>query len=188
VNAVKGKWIHAPVHEFFESLKQHFGYLPFIAEDLGIITDDVRDVMKKIGLPGMLVLQFCFENFPSNPYAPHNHITNRLVYTGTHDNNTVKGWFENEASGEVKDTLSKYLGREPQKEEIHLDLIRMAIFSVADTAIIPVQDLLGLGGWARMNNPSLAEGNWKWRLDKDLVTDSIIKNLRELTFLAGRGN
>lgn len=188
VNAVNGKWINAPVHEFFESIKKQFGHLPFVAEDLGIITDDVREVMKELGLPGMLVLQFCFENFPSNPYAPHNHSHNRLVYTGTHDNNTVKGWFENEASGEVKHILSQYLGRQARKEDIHLDLIRMALFSVADTSIIPVQDLLGLGDRARMNNPSQREGNWKWRLDRDLLTDRIMANLRELTLLAGRAN
>ncbi|HPI98344.1 MAG TPA: 4-alpha-glucanotransferase [Synergistales bacterium] len=187
VNAVNGKWIHAPVHEFFDSIKKHFGYLPFVAEDLGIITEDVRDVMNELDLPGMLVLQFCFDNFPSNLYAPHNHSRNRLVYTGTHDNNTVRGWFENEASEEIKNILPKYLGREPRTEEIHLDLIRMALFSVADTAIIPVQDLLGLGGWARMNNPSRSEGNWKWRLEKQFVTDNILKHIRELTFLAGRG-
>jgi len=185
-NAIRGKWVKAPVYDLFRSLKTSLGCLPFVAEDLGIITDDVREVMEYLELPGMLVLQFCFDNFPENPYAPHNHIANRLVYTGTHDNNTVSGWFENEVSEEVKKTLTLYLGREPQKEEIPFDLIRMALFSVAETAIIPVQDLLGLGKAARMNDPSSPQGNWKWRLDRSLLTDSIIANFRELTLLSGR--
>jgi 4-alpha-glucanotransferase len=133
------------------------------------------------------VLLFAFgEGLPTNPYAPHNHVKNCVVYSGTHDNNTVRGWFESEASREDQRRLSQYLGREVPAANVHLEVIRLAMMSVANTAIIPMQDILGLGGEARMNKPARKPGNWGWRLKQDQLTDSIKMQIREMTEIYGR--
>ena len=159
--AIRGRWVDVPVRDFFDTLLKRFPSLPIIAEDLGVITPDVQQIMTTYGFPGMKLLHFAFgEDLPSNPYAPHNHIPNCVVYTGTHDNNTTRGWFEHDLDEETKERLAKYLGRTPDENGIHRDLLRLALMSVADTAIVPMQDALGLGEEARMNLPSTAFGNW----------------------------
>ena len=183
--AVNGRWIEAPAEDFLSTIFRHFSCIPLIAEDLGIITADVRQVMDKFGIPGMRVLLFAFgEDLPRNPYAPHNNIKNCVIYTGTHDNNTARGWFEHEATAEDKQRLSKYVGHEVNAENISWELIRLAMMSIADTAIIPMQDILGLGEDARMNRPSTTEGNYQWRLLPEQM--KAVDLLKEMTELYGR--
>jgi len=185
--AINGKWIEAPTREFFNSLLRRFPSLPIIAEDLGTITPDVREIMMIYGFAGMKLLLFAFgDDLASNPYVPHNHIQNCVVYTGTHDNNTVKGWFRKEARGEDRERLFKYLGRTVEEDSVHWEFIRLAMMSVAHTTIIPVQDLLGLDEEARMNFPSEAIGNWEWRLRQELLTSEVSEQLCELTMTYGR--
>ncbi len=186
--AINGRWIKAPVEDFFNTLFKHFPDLPLIAEDIGIITPDVREIMSLFGFPGMSVLLFAFEeDFPTNFYLPHNHVKNCVVYTGTHDNNTIKGWFRKEASPEDRKRLFEYIGRKVSEKEIHLELIRLAMMSVADMAIIPMQDIIGLGEEARMNRPSTSDGNWEWRLLSEQLTPSLIKRFLQITKIYGRG-
>jgi 4-alpha-glucanotransferase len=185
--AINGRWVNVPVTSFFERLRQHCPYLPLIAEDLGIITPDVQEVIKQLDIPGMKVLLFAFgDNSADNPYAPHNHVRKCVVYTGTHDNNTIKGWFEKEAPADEKRNLARYLGKEVSAGEISWDFIRMAMMSVADTIIVPMQHILGLGDEARMNIPSTVEGNWEWRLNADHLTSSLRDKLRDFTEIFGR--
>jgi 4-alpha-glucanotransferase len=135
----------------------------------------------------MRILQFAFgEDLPTHPYLPHNYLPNTLVYTGTHDNNTIRGWFENEATPEDKKRLYRYLGREISPEECPKELHRLAMMSVANTVIVPVQDLLGLGEEAKMNRPSVAHGNWEWRLLPDQLNASCAERLGEMTTIYGR--
>ncbi len=187
--AVNGRWVEAPGMDFFSRLSEVFPDLPIIAEDLGTITQDVWATMEHFGFPGMKVLLFAFdESLPRNAYAPHNHNKNAVVYTGTHDNNTARAWFEKEADEKTKERLSRYVGREVTAENVHRELIRLAMMSVADTAILPMQDLLGLGEEARMNRPAWGKGNWQWRLAPEQVTAPLAKELLELTQLYGRSN
>jgi 4-alpha-glucanotransferase len=186
--AINGRWVKVPVKDFLNTLNKHFSDLPIVAEDLGVITPDVRKVMDDFALPGMKVLLFAFgEDHPMHPYLPHTYKENFLVYTGTHDNNTVRGWFEGEASPEDKRRLFRYLGSEVAVEEIHWALIRLAMMSVAKWVILPMQDVLGLGGEARMNRPSIAHGNWEWRLLPGQITPLVSEKLIEVTETYGRG-
>jgi 4-alpha-glucanotransferase len=185
--AINGKWVATPVQDFFNTLLKHFPTLPIIAEDLGIITPDVREVMQIYGLPGMRILMFAFAaDMPTNDYTPHNHVKNCVVYPGTHDNNTIRGWFENEALPEEKERLSRYLGRELDAENISWDVVRMAMMSVANTAVITMQDLLGLGQDARMNKPGLGQGNWEWRLPPGQADSSLARRIAEMVEIYGR--
>ena len=185
--AVNGRWVEGPGADFFQALLKRFPTLPLIAEDLGTITPDVRELIHQFGFPGMKVLLFAFdESMPRNPYIPHNHVRNAVVYTGTHDNNTVRGWFENDAGEMDKKRLFSYLGREVPASELPWVMIRIAMNSVADVAIIPLQDVLGLGQEGRMNRPSIAFGNWEWRLEKKQLTTEVRRRLREVTEIAGR--
>ena len=185
--AVNGRWVEGPGADFFQTLLKRFPTLPLIAEDLGTITPDVRELIHQFGFPGMKVLLFAFDgSMPRNPYIPHNHVKNAIVYTGTHDNNTVRGWFENDAGDEDKRRLFSYLGREPSPTELPWVLIRMAMTSVCDVAIIPIQDILSLGQKGRMNMPSTPSGNWRWRLEKELLTKEIRQRLRQITEISGR--
>lgn len=185
--AVKGKWVHAPAMEFFETLVKQFPDLPLIAEDLGLITEDVRKVMDHFGFPGMKVLLFAFgSDLPTNPYAPHNYIQNCVAYTGTHDNNTVQGWFRNEASSEDRKRFFDYIGHETVQDSIHWEWIRLAMASVADLCVIPMQDILGLGEESRMNHPSRSDGNWGWRCTQQHLTDEIAHQLRSMCTLYRR--
>jgi 4-alpha-glucanotransferase len=186
-NAVNGRWVEAPAMDFFSVLVEKFPDLPVIAEDLGTITPDVWEVMDHFGFPGMKVLLFAFgPDLPRNLYAPHNHVERAVVYTGTHDNNTTRGWFEREAPREDKRRLSLYLGREVTADHVHWEMIRLAMMSVARISILPLQDVLGLGEEARMNLPATNHRNWTWRLEARLLTPSVSRRLRELTEIYGR--
>ena len=170
--AVKGEWTAVPTDDFLSTLKQTFPQLPIIAEDLGIITPDVTAAMKKFELPGMKILLFAFDGeLEKHPYIPENYVENCVVYTGTHDNNTVRGWFEMEASEETKNKLFNYIGRKIPIYELSWEMIQLAMTSIADTAIFPLQDVLRLGNEARMNKPGTKTGNWKWRLLPDALSD-----------------
>jgi 4-alpha-glucanotransferase len=148
----------------------------------------VRELMNHFGLPGMKVLVFAFgHDLPTHPYAPHLYTPHGVVYTGTHDNNTIVGWFRKEAGWEDKQRLFHYLGLEVNDHNVHWQLIRLAMSSVANTVIIPMQDLLGLGEEARMNRPATDEGNWKWRVLPEQITPELVKWLGEMTRLFGRG-
>ncbi|MGE5893092.1 MAG: 4-alpha-glucanotransferase [bacterium] len=185
--ALHGKWVEAPVKDFFKTLFTHFPQLPIIAEDLGVITPDVREIMQLFGLPGMRVLLFAFDRtLPVNPYAPHNLIRNCVAYTGTHDNNTIKGWFRKEMNEDDRKRLFAYLGREIPESDIHRELIRLLMMSVAGIIIIPMQDLLGLGEEARMNYPSVSDGNWKWRVLSAQMTNELGSELYNINVLYGR--
>lgn len=182
--AINGEWVEAPGAEFFTRLRDQLGSLPILAEDLGTITPEVEALRDQFEFPGMKILQFAFGGGADNPYLPFQYPRNCLVYTGTHDNNTTVGWF-NELSQEEQQRVQDYLGC-LSADGIHWDMIRQAFGSVADMAIIPVQDLLGLGSEARMNFPSTAEGNWSWRYGEGALTPEICDRLRHLTQLYGR--
>lgn len=186
-NAIKGQWVKAPAMDFFDHVTKAFPRLPVIAEDLGTITPDVWEVMDHFRFPGMKVLLFAFgKDLPRNPYAPHNHVKNCVVYTGTHDNNTIRGWFKSELTPEDRKRLSLYVGKDVTEENVHWELIRLGMSSVADTVIIPMQDILGLDGETRMNLPASQQRNWEWRLSPGLVTASRSQRLREMTEIYGR--
>lgn len=185
--AINGRWVEAPARDFFDCLLREFPDASIIAEDLGVITPDVHEVMEHFGLPGMKVLVFAFgPDLPTNPYAPHNHEWNCVVYTGTHDNNTARGWFEEEASPEDRARLCAYTGREVSSDNVAWVLIRLALGSVANTSILSMVDVLGLGGEHRMNRPAKSRGNWRWRMGKGQITDALAGRLREMTELFGR--
>lgn len=185
--AINGRWVEAPVQDFFKQVHRAISSIPVIAEDLGVITAEVREVMSRYDLPGMKVLLFAFgPDMGTNPYIPHNLVRNCIVYTGTHDNNTARGWLDNEATAEEKARIERYLGCPLDRESGHWDLIRMAMRSVADTAIIPMQDLLGLGETARMNRPSVTVGNWAWQLKPEEIDASVGERLREMAETYGR--
>ena len=158
--------------------------MPIIAENLGVITPDVESLRAEFGFPGMRVLQFAFGGDATNDHLPHNHRHETVVYTGTHDNDTTMGWFEN-LDGDQREYCLKYLASDGS--EINWDMIRAAMASVADTAIIPMQDVPGLGNEARMNLPASTTGNWAWRLQPNALTAQLANRLRELANLYGRG-
>ena len=180
--AVKGHWAQGQSRDFLTTLTSQFPDLPIIAEDLGIITPDVVETMTHFGFPGMKVLVFAFNgDMNTHPYLPHNYGNNCVVYTGTHDNNTVRGWFEKEATPAEKDNFVRYIGRPVSLESAPWELIQVALESTADLAIIPLQDVLGLGSDARMNVPGTITGNWQWRYRPELLTPKIIDKLSKLT-------
>jgi len=182
--AMNGKWVQAPGDAFFEVIRQKLGKLPVLAEDLGVITPEVEALRDKYEFPGMKVLQFAFGSDPANPFLPFNYPRNAVVYTGTHDNDTTVGWF-NTANDNEKHNLLLYLGC-ISPEGIQWDLIRLSLSSIANQAIIPLQDILGLGNEARMNFPSVAEGNWEWRYQASALTEELGDRLKVLTRLNGR--
>ena len=181
--AIKGEWIPCPGKDFFDVLRLEFGDLPIIAEDLGVITPDVEELRDGYSLPGMKILQFAFDSSEANDYIPHNYIKNCIVYTGTHDNDTVVGWFKN-ATIEDRKYVLDYLNT--SDTEINWSFIRLAWSSVANTAIVPMQDLLGLGNSARMNLPGTTHNNWQWRAKASDFTDALTERIAHLTVLYGR--
>ncbi|MFQ6035639.1 MAG: 4-alpha-glucanotransferase [Sedimentisphaerales bacterium] len=186
-SARDGRWAKGPKEDFFNALLRYINPVHIIAEDLGRVTADVRELIHKFGFPCMRVLQFGFDGDANkNPHILHNHIENCVVYTGTHDNNTARGWFSKEAEPEQKKRLFDYLGRKVSAKEIHLILIRLAFSSVARIAIIPMQDILGLGEKARMNRPGTIKGNWRWRLQPGQLTATVARRLKDLTQIYGR--
>ncbi|MFM2061059.1 MAG: hypothetical protein RLZZ507_729 [Cyanobacteriota bacterium] len=182
--AINGEWVEAPGVAFFEVIKQKLGKLPILAEDLGIITPEVEALRDQFEFPGMKVLHFAFGSDPGNPFLPFNYPRNAVVYTGTHDNDTTLGWF-NTANDYEKQNLLLYLGS-ISPDGINWDFIRLALSSIANQAIIPLQDVLGLGTEARMNYPSTAEGNWEWRYQREVLTKELSDRLKILTKLYGR--
>jgi 4-alpha-glucanotransferase len=194
--AAAGKWVEGPASKFFDAMRRRLGNLPLIAEDLGLITPGVEALRDEFSLPGMRVLQFGFgPDSGSEKHLPHRFVPHCVVYTGTHDNDTTRGWF---TSTDVATTQSweeieserayarRYLDR--AGNEIHWDMIRLAFSSVADTAVIPLQDLLGLDSRARMNLPGKAEGNWQWRFRKGQLDRQAQDRYAELTALYSRWN
>ena len=164
--AVGGRWVKGPGSNFFDVVHAALGRLPIIAEDLGVITPEVEAMRDLCGYPGMKILQFAFDSSPTNPYLPHNHVKKSVVYTGTHDNDTTLGWY-NGLPSEQQRSVNDYLGS--REGDIVTGMIRSALMSVADTAIIPLQDLLGLASAARMNIPGTADGNWSWRFSWGMI-------------------
>jgi 4-alpha-glucanotransferase len=186
--AINGKWVSAPGLEMFKALARRHPALPIVAEDLGLIDAEVREVKRLLGLPGMAILMFAFgEDNPANPYLPHNHRPDLLVYTGTHDNNTLRGWLAQEAEPETKERIRRYLGRPGLTDpELAQAMIRLALASVAELAVLPVQDVLGLGAEARMNTPSRRDGNWTWRLQPGQLGPDQAQALWEMAGVYGR--
>ncbi|MEB3339245.1 4-alpha-glucanotransferase [Okeania sp.] len=183
--ARNGEWVTAPGEAFFTAIKEKLGTLPIIAEDLGVITPDVEELRDKFEFPGMKILHFAFDSDSDNPYLPFNYNSpNWVVYTGTHDNNTTVGWF-NKRSAEEQERVHRFLGG-TWGNGIHWDLIRLAMSSVACMAIFPLQDILGLGEEAIMNQPGIPDGNWCWRYQAGALTSEISDRLREVTDIYGR--
>jgi 4-alpha-glucanotransferase len=179
--AIKGEWVDAPGQALFETFKTVFGDIPVIAEDLGEITPDVYALRDGFNLPGMKVLQFAWGDTRGiNVFLPHNYVTNCIVYTGTHDNNTTVGWWmSSEATDAIKAHIGAYVGH--WINDIHWEMIRLAMASVARMAVVPAQDLLGLSARARMNIPSVQGGNWAWRLTEEQFAGLPRQRLRDLT-------
>ncbi len=181
--AVRGHWVKAAGDALFEAMKTHFGVLPLAAEDLGVITPEVYALRDKYGLPGMKILQFAFDSGADNPYLPHNHESASVVYTGTHDNDTTLAWFENLAA-ETQLRVVEYLGY--PHEPMPWPLIRAALASVSRLAILPMQDLLGLGRGQRTNTPGTTEGNWSWRFSWEQISPGLCERLRRMMRMYGR--
>ncbi len=193
--AINGRWVHAPGEQMFEAVENALGQLPIVAENLGWITPEVEALRKKFGFPGMGILQFAFGTDPqASDFIPHNHVRDMVIYTGTHDNNTTVGWWTATAAQDStrsqeeieaeRDLARRYLRSDDR--EIHWELIRAAMASVAVLAIVPFQDLYGLGSEARMNLPGRPDGNWTWRVKDLRLEGEVSDRLLELTWLYGR--
>ncbi len=181
--AQHGSWVKGPGTELFDAVISNLGSLPIIAEDLGVITDEVEMLRDRYNFPGMKILQFAFDSGPTNPYLPHNHVRDSVVYTGTHDNDTTRGWLDSLSNTQRCNVLD-YLGG---KNEDSLEtLIRSTLMSVANTAILPFQDLLGLNSDSRMNTPGNAFGNWDWRFSWDILSSDLTGRMRTLVDRYGR--
>jgi 4-alpha-glucanotransferase len=184
--AINGLWVPAPGMDFFKVMRQSFGKLPIIAEDLGVITPDVVEMRDAFGLPGMKVLQFAFYGDPDEPSLPHNYNNpNCVVYTGTHDNDTTRGWFERVSNTAESDFASRYLDG-VDAENVAMKMIRLAWSSVAVFALAPLQDFLNLGNEARMNYPGNPSGNWAWRMPANALSNEMRGHLTELNHLYSR--
>jgi 4-alpha-glucanotransferase len=194
--AERGRWVEGPGAPFFDAVEAALGPLPIIAENLGVITPEVEALRERFSWPGMAILQFAFGNDDAaDTFKPHNYPRNRVVYTGTHDNDTTVGWW----TAGVGDTTRRpeevdaerrlcrtYLGIDGR--EIHWEMIRAALMSVADTAIVPLQDVLGIGSEGRMNLPGRGTGNWRWRFRRGALGDGLAQRLGELTRIYGRSS
>jgi 4-alpha-glucanotransferase len=187
--AMNGEWIEAPGYAFFETLGDRLGSLPVLAEDLGIITPEVEALRDHFEFPGMKILLFAFGDDDQNPYLPHNFVRNCAVYVGTHDNDTAIGWWEYDASDDVKQSVARYLGltSPDQMQEINWALLRLAYASIADLAIVQLQDVMGLGHESRMNDPSTPYGNWRWRYpSSEALSEELAQRLLEITHTYSR--
>jgi 4-alpha-glucanotransferase len=181
--ARNGRWVKGPGSDLFKALIDALGPLPVVAEDLGVITPDVEALRDSFGFPGMKILQFAFGSGPDNPYLPHNHVRECVVYTGTHDNDTTAGWFASLPEKERR-TVLDYLACDGTN--IARDMVRTALSSVAGTVVIPFQDILGLGNSARMNIPGTSSGNWSWRFTQGSLEEGRAACLRDMTERYGR--
>jgi 4-alpha-glucanotransferase len=195
LTAIRGRWVPGPGASLFEELQASLGELPIVAENLGVITPEVEAIRDRFGYPGMSILQFAFGRDPQAPsFQPHNYFRNLVAYTGTHDNDTTVGWFTSRGTDDSTRTTREideerrfacdYLGTDGQ--EIHWVFIRALLASVADSVIIPLQDLLGLGSEARLNRPSTATGNWRWRYAQEQLTLDLQERLKRMTVMYGR--
>jgi len=186
-DATRGYWQSVPVEHFFNTLFKHFFCFPVIAEDLGTITSDVRETMIRLNLPGTKVLLFAFENDdPDHPYLPHNYSKNCMACTGTHDTNTIKGWFEDDASERERERLFRYIGEKVSSETVNWKSIQIQMVSAADMVIFPLQDIIGQGSSCRMNIPGARKDNWQYRFTYNQVTQTMIERLGEMTVIYGR--
>ncbi len=183
--AIHGRWVKGPNEDLFLALRKALGKLPFIAEDLGLITEDVVELREKLDIPGMKVMQFAFGDRGAHIYLPHSYGPNSVVYTGTHDNDTTLGWWKNSASEEERLAAATYLNI-TREEDIAWSFVRGALTSVANLAILPVQDVLGLDSEARMNVPSKILGNWSWRLRQGDLNEELAARLARLVELTDR--
>lgn len=183
-NAINGEWKKGPYKDLFYALESFLGKnLPIIAEDLGVITPAVEELRDYFNFPGMKILQFAFEDIDDNAFLPHNHNINSVCYSGTHDNDTTVGWY-NTASNLSQDKVRRYMNT--NGHEIAWDFIRTCFGSVSKMAIVPIQDILSQGSFARMNTPGTTDNNWKYRYTSDMLTDELAKKLKEITILYGR--
>jgi 4-alpha-glucanotransferase len=185
VTAQRGRWVKGPGAELFDKLRAALGPLPIIAEDLGVITPAVDALRMHFNFPGMRILQFAFGGAVENRFLPHHYERNTIVYTGTHDNDTTRGWFAM-ASRKERALLRRYLGRPCDERSVSWDLMRLAWSSVADLAIAPLQDVLGLGTEARMNFPGQSSGWWRWRFQARQLTGAALDRLGEMTEVYSR--
>ena len=184
--AENGSWRKGPGYDIFKTFRQQLGKVSIIAEDLGYLTQSVMDLVENTGYPGMKVLQFAFDSREAGNYLPHNYDKNCVVYTGTHDNDTIIGWYQAISKEDRELSLDYMNNRHTPADQIHWDFIRLALSSVANLAVIPLQDYLGLPGDARMNTPSTLGGNWQWRLPKGSCTTALAEKIKNLTKLYGR--
>jgi 4-alpha-glucanotransferase len=185
--AINGKWKPGPGTAFFKAAQKEFGKLPFIAEDLGEINQAVHTLRDTFSLPGMRILQFAFgDNMPSSDYIPHNYIPNCIAYTGTHDNNTTRGWYRKDADKATLKRITDYSGKDVHEKNVHRVLGQLAYASIANTVILPLQDVLGLDESARMNTPASTKNNWQWRFQRGALNSSIEKLLGNWTQLYKR--
>jgi 4-alpha-glucanotransferase len=184
--AQSGEWVPGPGAELFTAVRKKLGRLPFIAEDLGLITPDVCALRDQFQIPGTKVLQFAFDGHPDNPYLPQNFVSNTVVYTGTHDNNTTRGWYQESPDSQRRE-MWRYLNRQPGSDvEVAPLLVSLAWSSKAALAVAPLQDLLNLGREARMNVPGSTSGNWRWRCTEGMLSASAFQWLRDLTVTSNR--
>jgi 4-alpha-glucanotransferase len=194
--AASGRWVPGPGEQLFDALTRALGPLPLLAENLGVITPAVEALRARYGYPGMAILQFAFGDDPqAETFKPHNYVRDLVAYTGTHDNDTAMGWWRSEGGADSTRTAAqidaekararRYLATDGH--EMNWVLIRALLASVADTAIVPLQDVLGLGSEARMNRPATASGNWRWRVRADQLDGGVAERLCELALTYGRG-
>ena len=182
--ATNGRWVQGPGRHFFDVVSEALGGLPFVAEDLGDITEDVVALRDELGLPGMAVLHFGFSPDPRSSFIPYAHTRNLAAYTGTHDNNTTLGWFLEDANDGERELVRNYTGGDGS--DVSWDLIRLVMASVADLAVVPHQDLANLGADCRMNTPAVADGNWTFRLMPWMLDQDIRDRLAEMVETYGR--
>jgi 4-alpha-glucanotransferase len=182
--AINGRWVDGPKDELFVKLREALGGLPFFAEDLGYITEDVHELRKRLNIPGMAVLQFGFGDPGAHTHLPHTFTSEKVVYTGTHDNDTLLGWWKSGATEHERQQVEAYIG--PSEDGIHWAMIRAASASIASLCVSPLQDVLGLGSEGRMNVPSLELGNWQWRFEGDMLRPELAKKLGTLAEVSDR--
>lgn len=181
--AINGTWKKGPGKEFFDEIFREFPNISLIAEDLGTLTNEVIELKNELNLPGMNILQFAFDNDPTNVYLPHNYVKNSVVYTGTHDNDTTLGWYQ-KLNDDSRACIRDYL--DVNDDNICWHLIRLAQRSVSNMCIIPIQDYICYGSDSRMNTPSFASGNWQWRIGENILTDELAKKIAHITKMYGR--
>ena len=184
--AVSGNWVKAPGHALFNRMKEIFGELPFLAEDLGLITPEVDELRGFFGMPGMRILQFGFAERGGHLYLPHRYVPNTVVYTGTHDNNTTLGWWREDATPEEREHVQIYARPFEYDGEVVWAMIKLAATSVANTCVFPMQDVLHLGSEARMNKPGAGEGHWAWRYGTEALHPDFASKLAALTEMTDR--